>query len=643
MKELSDKDVKTKYDEDAEQTIQTYLPDLNIADENSFRLYNSFPDSVIKTDSQGYILECNNNGLEFLAISRNEIIGKHLTEFLHKSSLNVFRDKFPVLKKTGFVEGEIKVVTSENVVIDVWRKGVRLDDRKGNFMGAIIVDRDISAMKKTEKELLEYQQILKENEKKYHTIYEYSSDAIMLLAPPEWNFTAGNPSTIKLFNAKNEKDFLAYEPWKLSPEFQPDGTPSSEKAPLMIKRAMEKGRNFFEWTHKKISGEEFPATVLLSQITLNRKKLLQATVRDVTSQKKAEKELKSSKDKIDQLVKLRTKELHESEENYKLIFENTTDIYYRSNKDRVITSINPTAVKLFGAKSSNELIGLNSRDFYFKPEDSDVFGEELRKKGSVERYLLKLKKSDGTPIFVETNSKILYDDNGKFDGIVGVMRDVTQRLEQEKQLHDHKEHIELINKILRHDLSNNLAVIKSAIAIYKKGKDPSMLDEASNRCLSGSQLIRKMKNLQNVIDTNNKLRPIRVTRVLEGVKKNFVSVQISVKGQAFVMADDTLVSVLDNIINNGIERGKADKIEIELKEKDTKSYIQISDNGIGIPDKVKRKIFEEGFIHGISGNTGIGLYIVKKAINNFGGTVKVTDNELGGATFILELDRASLN
>jgi PAS domain S-box-containing protein len=641
MKELSEKDIK-KANISEGPGISKYLSALKDCEDNYYNLYNSLPDSVIRIDPDGFIQECNNSGLDFLKITRKEIIGKHLTDFMHKSSLPVFKEKFPKMMETGFAEGEVKIKTKRGTYIDVWRKGVRLDDIKDNLVGALIVDRNLSEKKKAENEVLKFQEILKENEKKFHTIYEYSSDAIMLLAPPEWNFTAGNPSTLKLFKAKDEAEFLAFEPWKLSPEFQPDGTPSSEKAPLMIKRAMEAGSNFFEWTHKKISGEEFPATVLLSQITLNRKKLLQATVRDITSQKEAENELISSKKKIEKLVKLRTKELHESEENYKLIFENTTDIYYRSDKNRVITSINPAAVKLFGARNSEELIGLNSGNFYFDPEDSRIFGEELEKTGSVERYLLKLKKSDGTPIFVETNSKVLYNEEGEFDGIVGVMRDVTERLEHEKQLASQKEHIELINKILRHDLSNNLAVIKSAIGLYKKGKDISILDEASNRCLSGSQLISKMRNLQYVIDPGNKLRPMEVSKILEGVKKNYISVQISVKGRTYVMADDTLISVLDNIISNSIERGKATEIEIKLTEQNTKSIISIADNGIGIPEKVKEQIFDEEFIHGTSGHTGIGLYIVKKAINNYGGSVSLEDNKLEGATFVLELNKANI-
>ncbi|MDP7180431.1 MAG: hypothetical protein QF824_04130 [Candidatus Woesearchaeota archaeon] len=55
---------------------------------------------------------------------------------------------------------------------------------------------------------------------------------------------------------------------------------------------MKRGSNLFEWTHKKLNGKDFPATVLLSRIELKGKKFLQATVRGITEKKKVEEELK---------------------------------------------------------------------------------------------------------------------------------------------------------------------------------------------------------------------------------------------------------------------------------------------------------------------------------------------------------------
>src|SRR5262249_34295421 len=94
----------------------------------------------------------------------------------------------------------------------------------------------------------------------------------------------------------DEEEFTSHGPWKLSPERQPDGCGSAEKAIEMIETAMREGSHFFEWTHRRLDGEVFPATVLLSRITLAGKAFLQATVRDITEQKRAEEELRQAKE-----------------------------------------------------------------------------------------------------------------------------------------------------------------------------------------------------------------------------------------------------------------------------------------------------------------------------------------------------------
>ena len=172
-----------------------------------------------------------------------------------------------------------------------------LKNSKGQITGAIETLQDVTERKIVEEEL-------KESEERYRILYESSWDAIMTLAPPSWLFTSGNPATVKLFGARNEKEFITKGPWDVSPEYQPDGAPSSDKAKKMIEKAMKEGSNFFEWTHKKLSGEDFPASVLLTRMKIKNQTFLQATVRDVTEQKKAEEELKSKIEELERFNKL---------------------------------------------------------------------------------------------------------------------------------------------------------------------------------------------------------------------------------------------------------------------------------------------------------------------------------------------------
>ncbi len=131
-----------------------------------------------------------------------------------------------------------------------------------------------------------------EMERKYRSLFETSRDAMMTIEPPSWKFTDANPATVEMFRLKNVQELTALGPWDLSPQRQPDGRDSGEKAREMIATALREGSHFFEWTHKRIDGTEFPATVLMTRMEEDGKVVIQATVRDVTEQKRAEEVLR---------------------------------------------------------------------------------------------------------------------------------------------------------------------------------------------------------------------------------------------------------------------------------------------------------------------------------------------------------------
>jgi hypothetical protein len=59
---------------------------------------------------------------------------------------------------------------------------------------------------------------------------------------------------VKMFGVKDEAEFTSLGPWDLSPEVQPEGRPSAEKAKEMIETALREGAHFFEWTHQRRNG-----------------------------------------------------------------------------------------------------------------------------------------------------------------------------------------------------------------------------------------------------------------------------------------------------------------------------------------------------------------------------------------------------
>jgi PAS domain S-box-containing protein len=140
--------------------------------------------------------------------------------------------------------------------------------------------RDITERRRAEEDV-------RRSETKFRMLYNSTGDAIMLLG--EKGFFDCNPAALAIFGCATREEFCSKHPGDLSPPLQPDGTDSRTLANRQIARAMETGNNYFEWMHKRAdTGEVFPADVMLSAMELDGKRVLQATVRDLTERMRAE-------------------------------------------------------------------------------------------------------------------------------------------------------------------------------------------------------------------------------------------------------------------------------------------------------------------------------------------------------------------
>lgn len=162
---------------------------------------------------------------------------------------------------------------------------VRTVDRKVAYCVALIADRTLRH---------QAQEAMLQSEKKYRSLFDGSRDAILLLEPPAWGFASGNAAAVQLFGAGSVEELVSYGPWDMSPERQPCGELSSKKARAMIQSALNNGSHFFEWVHRRVDGETFAADVLLTRIDQQGKFVLQATVRDITSRKRLEEQLRQA-------------------------------------------------------------------------------------------------------------------------------------------------------------------------------------------------------------------------------------------------------------------------------------------------------------------------------------------------------------
>jgi PAS domain S-box-containing protein len=135
-------------------------------------------------------------------------------------------------------------------------------------------------------ELRKQQEILRDSESKFRTMYEGSNDALMLLDAS--GFLDCNRAALEVFGCSDVEEFRKHQIADFCPPAQPCGTDSTTLAAERIGAAMAQGYQRFEWMHRRVNGELFPAEVLLTRLEMGGRPLLQATVRDVTTRKKAE-------------------------------------------------------------------------------------------------------------------------------------------------------------------------------------------------------------------------------------------------------------------------------------------------------------------------------------------------------------------
>jgi PAS domain S-box-containing protein len=130
---------------------------------------------------------------------------------------------------------------------------------------------------------------LQYSEALFRTLFESSRDAIIIL--DENGFIDCNDATLALFGCSDKQTFCSMPSSNLSPLSQPSGLSSIMLADQQLSQALKDGSNIYEWTHKRIDNNElFSAEVLLSRIMIDGKKLVQATVRNISERKQAEQE-----------------------------------------------------------------------------------------------------------------------------------------------------------------------------------------------------------------------------------------------------------------------------------------------------------------------------------------------------------------
>ena len=241
-------------------------------------------------------------------------------------------------------------------------------------------------------------------------------------------------------------------------------------------------------------------------------------------------------------------------------------------------------------------------------------------------------------------------DDIETDTLMRSLRYAIERHSQAEQLRERTEQLEFFNSVLRHDVQNGVEVIRRNAQLLARDLEGNEADRAetiidwSDNVAELSQRVQRM--LEAVASEGERDLDVvdlsaLVSEQVETVEAmaDDVVVDATIADTVAVRADDMLESVVKNLLTNAVDHNDADVAEIDVTviEDDGTAILRIADNGPGIPESERRRVFGRGEQGARSDGTGFGLYFVDVMVDDYGGTVEVADNEPRGTVFTVEL------
>ncbi|MFW6040434.1 MAG: PAS domain S-box protein [Thermoplasmatota archaeon] len=347
--------------------------------------------------------------------------------------------------------------------------------------------------------------------------------------------------------------------------------------------------------------------------------------RDITEQKQVENELERRKNR------------------YETLFEENPQAIVEVDEEFKVVNLNRGFENLFGFDES-EILDEHVNDLIV-PKDKKEEAEKLDKmaiqKGYFDYETVRLTK-DGKEVPVSiTGRPVKYGGKTHY---LAVYKDMT-----EKKMAEERE--KFLHSLLRHDVRNKSQIVAGYLELMYDYDLPEEVQEYVNKAKKatkeGVEVIEKVRKLRQ-IEVQEEIRDVSIDSILDKVLSEHHD-QLEDKGiniekeraNCLVEGGALLEELFSNLIENSIRHSGCDLIKISINSDEDKFVVTVEDDGKGIPDKIKNRIFEKGFRSGENSGSGLGMYMVKEIIENYGGSTSVDDSEYGGARFDICLKKVN--
>lgn len=347
-----------------------------------------------------------------------------------------------------------------------------------------------------------------------------------------------------------------------------------------------------------------------------------------------------------------------SEEQYRLIAENATDMITRHDVNGVYNYISNSSYTLLGY-SPEDMIGKSAYDFLHPEDVSDIkvgLKDFVRKGLGVYTASYRYKKKDGKYIWIESTNKLtLKEGSNEIEGVISISRDISERKAFEIRLEEKIKELDTFIYRSSHDLKGPLASLQGLLNVAKSEiKDANSLQYLSlieRSVLHLDTILMDLLNITKITQGNLNIVDINLKEIITNIINSFENLPEYKNMECNIELNDCPILKSDkSLINNIFQNLIINAIKYRDKNKPTsiiniKSYcisdeliVKIEDNGEGIPESLQRSVFDMFFRGNTkSTGTGLGLYIVKNAIEKVGGRIYLESEEQKGSTFTMYL------
>jgi two-component system cell cycle sensor histidine kinase/response regulator CckA len=498
-------------------------------------------------------------------------------------------------------------------------------------------------------------QALRESEEHYRALVQNAPEAIVVLDVDSGNFSDCNDKALRLFGLSREKLFER-GPADLSPELQPDGRRSTTAAREWVERALVEEVAEFEWVHRNSEGKEIPCEVHLVHVASPTRRLVRASVLDITVRKRAEAALR------------------ESEARYRVLVNNASYGIYWATLDGDLIYANPALVHMLGYESDRELLAIKNMRALFNDLTSWEKLYEVYCRTGVVDATVEWKRKDGKTISVHINGRHAKEPERGRECIEVMVADVTERTALEKQLVQAQK-FEAIGQLaggIAHDFNNMIGAIAGWADLGLEETEPGSrlhrhFDKVRHQADRAAALTRQLlafarRQILEPRDVDLNLAVVETLSLLEKVIGDNIEIRPNLAPDlATVRVDPTqfeqvfmnlCINARDAMPGGGSLTIETSNVTFDeafcvlqpLARPGQYAMLSVTDTGTGIDAATLDRIFEPFFTTKELGKgTGLGLATVYGILRQHGGFIHVYSERGIGTTFRAYLPVSTVN